>query len=37
MSAKDYDPRIVDFYDEDNPDGADHDYYRSLAQRRNAQ
>ena len=37
MSAKDYDPRIVDFYDEDNPDGADHDYYRSLAHRRNAQ
>lgn len=30
-------PRMVDFYDEDNPDGADHDYYRSLAHRRNAQ
>ena len=37
MSAKDYDPRIVDFYDEDNPDGADHDYYRSLTYWRNAQ
>ena len=37
MSAKDYDPRIVGFYDEDNPDGADHDYYRSLAYWRNAQ
>ena len=37
MSAKDYDPRIVDFYDEDNPDGADHDYYRSLDYWRNAQ
>ena len=37
MSAKDYDPRIVDFYDEDSPDGADHDYYRSLAYWRNAQ
>ena len=37
MSAKDYDPRMVDFYDEDNPDGADHDYCRSLANRCNAQ
>ena len=37
MSAKDYDPRIVDFYDEDIPGGADHDYYRSLAYWRNAQ
>ncbi|WP_293695969.1 class I SAM-dependent methyltransferase [uncultured Agrococcus sp.] len=27
----DYDPRIVDLYDGDNPDGPDHDYYRSLA------
>ena len=37
MNAKDYDPRMVDFYDEDNPDGADHDYYCSLAHRCNAQ
>jgi SAM-dependent methyltransferase len=29
--AADYDPRIVDLYDLDNPDGPDHDYYRSLA------
>ena len=28
---KDYDPRIVDLYDGDNPDGPDHDFYRSLA------
>ncbi|MEH3088649.1 MAG: class I SAM-dependent methyltransferase [Microbacterium arborescens] len=27
----DYDPRIVDLYDEDNPDGADHDFFRALA------
>lgn len=27
----DYDPRIVDLYDEDNPDGSDHDFYRSFA------
>lgn len=27
----DYDPRIVDLYDEDNPDGPDHDFYRALA------
>lgn len=27
----DYDPWIVDLYDGDNPDGPDHDYYRSLA------
>lgn len=27
----DYDSRIVDLYDGDNPDGPDHDYYRSLA------
>ena len=30
-------PRMVDFYDEDNPDEADHDYYRSLAHGRNSQ
>ena len=30
-STADYDPRMVDLYDEDNPDGPDHDYYRSLA------
>ena len=27
----DYDPRIVALYDGENPDGPDHDYYRSLA------
>ncbi|MBO3102318.1 class I SAM-dependent methyltransferase [Cellulomonas fengjieae] len=27
----DYDARLVDLYDEDNPDGPDHDYFRSLA------
>ena len=37
VSTKGYDPRMVDFYDEDNPDGADHDYYRSLVHRFNAQ
>ena len=25
------DPRVVALYDEDNPDGPDHDFYRSLA------
>lgn len=33
----DYDPRIVDLYDEDNPDGPDHDFYRFLADEREAQ
>lgn len=28
----DDDSRIVDLYDGDNPDGPDHDYYRSLAE-----
>jgi ubiquinone/menaquinone biosynthesis C-methylase UbiE len=28
---RDYDPRIVDLYDGDNPDGPDHDYFRGLA------
>lgn len=27
----DYDRRIVDLYDEDNPDGPDHHFYRALA------
>ena len=27
----DYDPRLVDLYDVDNPDGPDHDHVRSLA------
>lgn len=27
----DHDPRIVALYDEDNPDGPDHDWYRLLA------
>lgn len=25
------DPRLIDLYDGDNPDGPDHDFYRSLA------
>jgi ubiquinone/menaquinone biosynthesis C-methylase UbiE len=33
----DYDPRIVALYDGDNPDGPDHDYYRSLAADHGAQ
>ena len=32
----DYDPRLVDLYDGDNPDGPDHDYYRRLATTRHA-
>ncbi|WEG07556.1 class I SAM-dependent methyltransferase [Microbacterium horticulturae] len=28
---RDYDPRIVDLYDGDNPDGPDHDHFRGLA------
>lgn len=27
----DYDARLVDLYDHDNPDGPDHDFYRSVA------
>ena len=27
----DYDPRIVSLYDQDNPDGPDHDFYRDRA------
>ncbi len=33
----DYDPRLVDLYDGDNPDGPDHDFYRSLADSLGAQ
>lgn len=29
----DYDRRLVDLYDDDNPDGPDHDFYRDLADR----
>lgn len=32
----DYDRRLVDLYDEDNPDGPDHDFYRSLAEEMDA-
>ena len=28
----DYDPRLVDLYDGDNPAGTDHDFYRALAE-----
>jgi SAM-dependent methyltransferase len=31
--VKDYDRRLVDLYDDDNPGGPDHDYYRALADR----
>lgn len=27
----DYDPRLVALYDDDNPDGPDHDFYRAVA------
>jgi len=33
----DYDSRLVDLYDGDNPDGPDHDFYRALADERVAQ
>jgi SAM-dependent methyltransferase len=29
--VNDYDPRLIDLYDADNPDGPDHDFYRALA------
>lgn len=32
----DYDSRLVDLYDQDNPDGPDHDFYRALADERHA-
>lgn len=32
----DYDPRLIDLYDMDNPDGPDHDFYRDLADERGA-
>lgn len=28
----DYDPRLVELYDADKPDGPDHDFYRALAE-----
>jgi len=28
--VSDYDARLVDLYDQDNPDGPDHDFYRSV-------
>ena len=31
-----YDPRVVDLYDTDNPDGPDHDFFRALADDRDA-
>ncbi|WP_157156459.1 class I SAM-dependent methyltransferase [Diaminobutyricimonas sp. LJ205] len=33
----DYDPRLVELYDFDNPDGPDHDFYRELAAQLDAQ
>ncbi len=32
-----YDQRLVDLYDQDNPDGPDHDFYRTLADEFSAQ
>lgn len=32
-----YDPRLVELYDDDNPDGPDHDFYRELADEMGAQ
>ena len=32
----DYDSRIVDLYDEDNPEGPDHAFFRALADERQA-
>lgn len=32
-----YDQRLVDLYDQDNPDGPDHDFYRALADEISAQ
>ena len=29
----DYDPRVVRLYDQANPDGPDHDFYRTQADR----
>ncbi len=31
LDMADYDPRVVDLYDLDNPDGPDHDFYRAIA------
>lgn len=31
IPVTDYDRRLVDLYDQDNPDGPDHDFYRTLA------
>ncbi len=31
VAMTDYDPRLVELYDLDNPDGPDHDFYRALA------
>jgi 2-polyprenyl-3-methyl-5-hydroxy-6-metoxy-1,4-benzoquinol methylase len=28
----DHDRRLIDLYDQDNPDGPDHDFYRALAE-----
>ena len=33
----DCDPRLVELYDEDNPDGLDHDFYRALSDQMCAQ
>ncbi|MCX2746880.1 hypothetical protein OOZ51_03510 [Arthrobacter sp. MI7-26] len=33
----DYDARLVDLYDHDNPDGPDHDFYRSVTDEYEAQ
>lgn len=33
----DYVPKLVDLYDEDNPDGPDHDFYSALADNASAE
>lgn len=32
VDVADYDRRLIELYDVDNPDGPDHDYFRLLAQ-----
>jgi SAM-dependent methyltransferase len=32
----DFDPRLINLYDLDNPDGPDHDFYRALAEQLHA-
>lgn len=36
MNLADYDPRLVELYDGQNPDGPDHEFYRQLADKHRA-